>query len=174
MKLPIVMWPSQILKNQSINVTSFDEMPSLLEHMVDTMVAKDGVGLAAPQVGFNIRVFVLNSSPRIALFNPEIIEMSPESEWVTEDEGCLSFPGQFAQVRRPDYIKIKAQDMEGKYVTFKGRQLFARCICHEIDHLNGRMFFHNIGPIKRDILLRKWTNANKLIERAVRAQRGKK
>ena len=117
----------------------------LLDDMVDTMRAADGVGLAAPQVGILRRaVIVLETNVEededeylIELINPEIIEVSGEEEG---PEGCLSVPGEFGLVIRPTYAKVRAQDRFGEWFEVEGEGLTARCFCHEIDHLEGILY----------------------------------
>ncbi len=106
--------------------------------MKDTMYHADGVGLAAPQVGIIKRVVVIDvGEGLIELINPEIISEKGKQDG---SEGCLSFPGEFGNVIRPNKVTIKAQDRYGKEFTMQGKELLARAFCHEIDHLNGRVF----------------------------------
>jgi peptide deformylase len=111
----------------------------LLDDMVETMRAADGVGLAGPQVGVLRRVIVTETEPGevYMLINPEIIESSGEQEG---SEGCLSVPGQSGCVRRPERVKVRALDRDGREITVEGTGLLARCLCHEIDHLNGILY----------------------------------
>ncbi len=106
--------------------------------MYDTMTKADGVGLAAPQVGILKRAVVIDvGNGRIELINPEIIETSGSQ---TGSEGCLSFPGVYGEVERPNYVKVKAQDRNGKWFIAEGEELLARAFCHECDHLDGHVF----------------------------------
>ena len=108
----------------------------LITDMLDTMYDAMGVGLAAPQVGILKRIVVIDiGEGPIVLINPEIIEKSGEQ---TGDEGCLSVPGMAGQVTRPNYVKVKAQDMNE--VEYEGEGLLARAFCHELDHLDGHMY----------------------------------
>lgn len=120
-------------------VTEFDErLSQLLDDLADTLHHSEGVGLAAPQVGVLRRVFVMDFGDGILeMVNPEILETKGVQEG---PEGCLSFPGEYGIVRRPKKVKIKAQDRHGKWFTFLGEDLSARCICHENDHLDGIVF----------------------------------
>ena len=127
-------------------VVNFDErLHILLDDMGDTLIQSGGVGLAAPQVGILRRaVLVLETNvPEdeheyiIELINPEIIETSGEQ---SGPEGCLSVPGVFGMVTRPDHVKVRAQDRFGEFFEVEGDGLTARCFCHEIDHLEGRLF----------------------------------
>ena len=111
----------------------------LVEDMLETMYDAYGVGLAAPQVGILKRIVVIDTDgtqPHI-LINPEILETSGEQ---TGDEGCLSVPGMAGQVTRPNYVKVKAMDEDMNEVIYEGTELLARAFCHEIDHLDGKMY----------------------------------
>ena len=110
----------------------------LIDDMLDTMYEAMGVGLAAPQVGILKRIVVIDvGEGPIVLINPEILETSGEQ---TGDEGCLSVPGMAGQVTRPNYVKVKAMDEEMNEVIYEGTELLARAFCHEIDHLDGKMY----------------------------------
>lgn len=129
----------EILRKRCKEVTKFDEkLWILLDDMYDTMQKAEGVGLAAPQVGILKRVVVIDiGEGRIELINPQIVETSGTQDGT---EGCLSFPGTFGYVERPDYVKVKAQDRNGKEFTIDGEELLARAFCHECDHLDGIVF----------------------------------
>ena len=110
----------------------------LIMDMLDTMYDAMGVGLAAPQVGILKRIVVIDvGEGPIVLINPEILETSGEQ---TGDEGCLSVPGMAGQVSRPNYVKVKALDIDMNEVEYEGECLLARAFCHEIDHLDGHMY----------------------------------
>ena len=110
----------------------------LINDMLDTMYEAMGVGLAAPQVGILKRIVVIDiGEGPIVLINPEILETSGEQ---TGDEGCLSVPGMAGQVTRPNYVKVKAMDEDMNEVIYEGTELLARAFCHEIDHLDGKMY----------------------------------
>lgn len=110
----------------------------LITDMLDTMYDAMGVGLAAPQVGILKRIVVINvGEGPIVLINPEILETSGEQ---TGDEGCLSVPGMAGQVTRPNYVKVKALDVNMNEQIYEGEGLLARAFCHEIDHLDGKMY----------------------------------
>lgn len=116
--------------NQKIRTLIFD--------MLDTMYESMGVGLAAPQVGILKRIVTIDvGDGPIVLINPEILETSGEQ---TGEEGCLSVPGIAGQVTRPDYVKVKALDENMNEVIYEGTELLARAFCHEIDHLEGKMY----------------------------------
>ena len=121
-------------------VTKFDErLWGLLEDMRDTLIKSNGVGLAAPQIGIIRRVvLVINDQDEIMeIINPEIIEQRGEQEGF---EGCLSIPGMVGVVKRPMYVKIKAQDRNGEWYEAEGTGLTARCFCHELAHLDGHLY----------------------------------
>ena len=126
-------------------VTSFDgRLATLLDDLKETLSKSGGVGLAAPQVGVLRRVVIVMETNvpegeeyMIELVNPEIIEEDGEQ---TGPEGCLSYPGKYGIVTRPDHVKVRAQDRNGNTFEVEGEHLTARCFCHEIDHLEGIMF----------------------------------
>ena len=110
----------------------------LITDMLETMYDACGVGLAAPQVGILKRIVVIDvGEGPIILINPEIVETSGEQ---TGEEGCLSVPGMSGQVTRPNHVKVKALDMDMKEVEYEGEELLARAFCHELDHLDGKMY----------------------------------
>ena len=114
------------------------KISELITDMLDTMYDAMGVGLAAPQVGILKRIVVIDvGEGPIVLINPEILETSCEQ---TGDEGCLSVPGMAGQVTRPNYVKVKALDVNMEEVIYEGEELLARAFCHEIDHLDGKMY----------------------------------
>lgn len=128
-----------VLTKKSRPVTEMTpRIRNLIVDMLDTMYDAMGVGLAAPQVGILKRIVVIDvGEGPIVLINPEILETSGEQ---TGDEGCLSVPGMAGQVTRPDYVKVRALDINMEEVEYEGTELLARAFCHEIDHLEGRMY----------------------------------
>lgn len=131
-----------ILRKKSREVTEFnDRLFELLDDMKETMYHSGGVGLAGPQVGVLKRVVVMDVSEDrnefIELINPEVTYEEGEQ---TGNEGCLSLPGLYGVVTRPNIVKVKAQNRDGKWCLYKGEQLKARCFCHEIDHLDGILY----------------------------------
>ena len=124
-------------------VTEFDEkLAQLLDDLGETLHHTDGVGLAAPQVGVLRRGFIMDFGDGIIeAVNPEIVSTKGMQEG---PEGCLSFPGEYGIVRRPQKAKLKAQDRHGKWFTLTGEDLVARCICHENDHLDGIVFKQHV------------------------------
>ena len=135
----IVKLGDDVLRKKCRAVTMIDSKThQLLDDMAQTMHAANGVGLAAPQVGLLKRIVVIDVGDGvIELINPEIIATSGEQ---TDDEGCLSVPNKFLPVSRPNVVKVRALDRYGKSFTMEGEGLLARAFCHEIDHLDGKMF----------------------------------
>ena len=114
----------------------------LIDDMVDTMYDACGVGLAAPQVGVLKRIVVIDTDGTLhILINPEIIETSGEQ---TGGEGCLSLPGKFGLVTRPNHVRVRANDRNGNVFEVEGTELTARCFCHEIEHLDGHLFDEHV------------------------------
>ena len=137
----------EILRKKSRKVEVIDEkIKTLVDDMLETMYKYNGVGLAAPQVGILKRVVVIdlydNNGP-LVLINPEILKEKGEQE---VDEGCLSFPNQFAKIIRPAEVTVKFQDIEGNEVKLKAKELLAQAISHEVDHLEGILFVDKIIP----------------------------
>lgn len=136
----IVKIGSATLRKKSKPVVSFDEsLHTLLDDMKNTMIEKNGVGIAAVQMGVLRRAIVVEveEGNYLEIVNPEIIKTRGS---VTDSEGCLSIPNFYCEVKRPKYVKIKAQDRNGDEFFFEAKDYIARCICHEIDHLNGVLF----------------------------------
>lgn len=145
----------EILRKKCKEVKNFDErLHILLDDMYETMLSKNGVGLAAPQVGILKCAAVIDISDadenrkksdngigKIELINPQIIEQSGEQ---TDNEGCLSFPDVFGKVTRPYKVTVKAQDRNGKWFKLTGEGLLARAICHEVEHLDGHVFTERV------------------------------
>ncbi|MCD7033832.1 peptide deformylase [Metabacillus sp. GX 13764] len=139
--LPIVNHPADVLEKPGEKVTAFNrELALLLKDMYETMLAADGVGLAAPQVGVSKRVAVVDTGDeygKIELVNPKVIEKKGEQ---TGPEGCLSFPGIYGEVNRADYVKVHAFNRHGRPFTIEADGFLARALQHEIDHLDGILF----------------------------------
>ncbi len=142
-----------VLKKVSKPVVSFDaKLHLLLGDMKDTLIKADGVGLAAVQIGILRRVVLIDVGDEhgfIEAINGEIIERRGEQQ---ESEGCLSLPGKFGKTLRPMYVKFKAQDRYGNWFEAEGEGLFARCVCHEFDHLDGHVFTERLAPGERVVL----------------------
>ncbi len=135
----IVTSEDPILRKTSRKVEKFDDrLATLLDDMKDTLRKAEGAGLAAVQVGILKRVVLVDvGDGLLELINPEIVETKGEIE---DTEGCLSVPGEWGLVKRPEYVKIKAQDRRGVWHRYEGTELKARCFCHEIDHLDGIIY----------------------------------
>lgn len=135
----IVTSEDPILRKTSRKVEKFDEkLWILLDDMKETLKKAEGAGLAAVQVGILKRAVLVDvGDGLLELINPEIIETSGEVE---DSEGCLSIPGEWGLVKRPEYVKIKAQDRRGVWKRYEGTGIKARCFCHEIDHLDGIIY----------------------------------
>ena len=136
----IVTEGDSVLTKVSRPVTKFyRRLHVLLDDMTDTLVDAGGVGLAAPQVGVLRRAVVVDTGEDgiLELINPEIIEESGEQ---TGLEGCLSVPGKYGIVTRPNYVKVRAQDRDGNWFEAEGEELIARCFCHELAHLEGQLY----------------------------------
>jgi len=137
----------EILKKKSREVEVIDEkIQTLIDDMIETMHKYNGVGLAAVQVGILKRIIVIDlydDKGPIVMINPVIIKTKGEQEM---DEGCLSFPNQFAKVIRPQEVVAEYMTREGKRMRVKAKELLAQAICHEVDHLNGEVFIDKIIP----------------------------
>lgn len=161
MKRSILIHPDPRLKKVAAAVDDVsDELRVLAEDMLSTMYDAPGIGLAAPQVGVSARLIVLDcekgdeSTPRpLAMFNPEVVSSSDEMN--TYDEGCLSIPDIYADVTRPEAVTVRWMDMNGapQEETFAG--LWATCVQHEIDHLEGKLFIDYLSALKRQLITRK-------------------
>lgn len=133
----------EVLRKNAKEITEMTpRIKELIEDMFDTMYEAEGVGLAAPQVGIRKRLVVIDCGDEpYVLINPVILETSGEQ---TGQEGCLSVPGKVGIVTRPDYAKVKALDENMQEYIVEGRDLLARCLCHEIDHLDGIMYVDKV------------------------------
>ena len=142
----IVMYPDEVLEIKCRPVVKFDrKLAKLLDDMYDTMIEHDGVGLAAPQIGIDERIAIVDIDDElgtIEMINPHIINTSGEQ---TGPEGCLSFPDLFGEVTRPNYVKIEAFDRKGRKFTLEAEEFLARAIQHEIDHLDGVLFTSKVS-----------------------------
>ena len=158
---PILIHPDPRLKAKADPVTNVDtDLRRLADDMLETMYDAPGIGLAAPQVGVLQRMLVMDcvkedgAAPRpMVLLNPEIIATSEETS--IYDEGCLSIPDQYAEVERPAQVKVKWMTLDGKEVQEDFDGLWATCVQHEIDHLNGKLFIDHLKPLKRQMITRK-------------------
>jgi peptide deformylase len=157
---PILIVPDQRLRAKSRKVTpaDHDRVASLIPGMFEAMYKAPGIGLAAPQIGAPLRLVVLDLGPSgepvpMVLVNPEITAAS--TELATREEGCLSLPGQYADVTRPERVTVRYQNAEGARHEIEADGLLAACIQHEIDHLDGVLFVDHLSALKRNMLLRK-------------------
>ena len=168
----ILTEPNKILREKSLTVKIVDEdLQKLLDDMLETMYAAPGIGLAAIQVGVPKRIIVLDIAPKdkpknpMYFINPEIITKSENSS--TYEEGCLSVPGQFAEINRPDKCHIKYLDYYGQPKEIKADGMLATCIQHEIDHLEGILFIDYLSKLKKTMIVKKLSKQKKAIERIV-------
>lgn len=149
--------PRLLAENAEANAGAPD-FAVLLGDMIETCHAAPGIGLAAPQIGVNARVAIIDLSVGadpaglLVLLNPEVLETSGEQK---EDEGCLSIPDLSERVVRPERVRVRAADASGRTREIEGTGLLARALSHEIDHLNGLLFVHRLKGLKRDLTWRK-------------------
>ncbi len=156
---PIVKFPDPILQQVSEPVTVFDkELARLVDDMFESMYDAHGIGLAAPQIGVNKRITVIdlsnkaNPEEKLVVINPEITYREGKQ---FSEEGCLSLPEIREKVSRAAKVKVRAQDVKGQWFEMEAEELLSRCFQHEIDHLDGILFLFRISGLKRDLLLRK-------------------
>lgn len=163
--LSIIKAPDPILKKRCEADVVDDEIRALMDDMLETMYAAPGVGLAAPQVAVHKRVIVVDVSrgdadrSPIRMANPEIIELS--DELAVYDEGCLSFPDQYAEVERPARARVRYLDYDNVEQEIDAEGLLSTCVQHEMDHLDGKLFVDHISMLKRNMILRKMTKLKK-------------
>ena len=173
--MKIITLPNPILKRKSKPIEKVNsEVKKIMDEMLKTMYREKGIGLAAPQVSINKRIIVMDVSPRpglkryqeeknkekqvvkqnpIQMANPEITWISEKKE--TDQEGCLSIPNFMGDVTRPSSCKVKYLDKNGESKELHAEGLLARCIQHEVDHINGILFIDHLSKIKKDMILRK-------------------
>ena len=176
----ILTEPNKILREKSLKVNQVDkDLQKLMDDMLETMYAAPGIGLAAIQVGIPKRIIVLDIAPKdgpniapkdgprnpMFFINPEIIEKS--ENYLTYEEGCLSVPGQFAEIDRPNKCHIKYLDYYGLPKEIKAEGMLATCIQHEIDHLDGILFIDYLSKLKKSMIIKKLSKQKKAIERIV-------
>ncbi len=153
--LEIKEYGESILREKSLLVKEITtEILKLIRDMAETMYTDSGVGLAAPQVGISKRIIIIDEEKEglMVLVNPEIIKSEGE---IIDEEGCLSIPGIYSDVRRSSKVTVKALNENGDKIEITKEGLIARALQHEIDHLNGVLFIDKIGRMKRQILLNK-------------------
>ena len=165
-RLPILTAPDPRLKAKAEPVERVDEgVRQLMDDMLETMYVAPGIGLAAPQVGVSKRVIVLDLAKEgeppapMKLANPEIVWVSDED--AVFEEGCLSVPEHYAEVARPDAVRIRYLDYDNEVREMEASGLLATCLQHEIDHLDGILFIDRLTALKRNIILRKLLKAKK-------------
>ncbi len=165
-RLPIIVAPDPRLKRKSEPVAHVDdEIRKLMSDMLETVYRAPGIGLAAIQVGVPKRVLVVDVSdkdgPRAPykMADPELTHIS--DDLVTQEEGCLSFPDHYVDVRRPRVITVRYLDENDTWRELRAEGLLATCIQHEIDHLDGVLFVDHVSTIRRDMILRKLTKARR-------------
>ena len=158
--LPILFVPDPILKAKCrpVGPQDNDAVRALLPRMFATMYQAPGIGLAAPQIGQKLRFVVVDVQPNevrqpIGLINPEIVARS--TELATREEGCLSLPGQFADVTRPARVRVRYLDATGARQEIEATGLLSACLQHEIDHLDGVLFVDHLSALKRNMILRR-------------------
>lgn len=169
---PILIHPDPRLKKRAPRVDKLsDDLRKLAADMLDTMYDAPGIGLAAPQLGVSARLIVMDCIKEegaapvpIALFNPEVI-------WVSEalnvyEEGCLSIPEQYGDVERPAEVEVRWMDMGGALHEARFDKLWATCVQHEIDHLDGKLFIDYLTPMKRQMITRKMQKLKREMARA--------
>ena len=168
----IIKIPDPVLRKVSKPVTAINsEVKKLMNDMLETMYAAPGIGLAAVQIGILKRIIVIDLSKEgekkepLFIVNPEIISKS--KELISYEEGCLSIPNQFAEVKRPSACKVNFLDYEGKKKEINADGLLATCIQHEVDHLNGILFIDHLSKLKKDLILKKTKKQQKEIDRVI-------
>ena len=168
----ILTEPDKTLRQKSTEVEKVDvEVKRLMDDMLETMYAAPGIGLAAIQVGIPKRIIVMDISkdPKkkdpMFFVNPSILWTSSNDK--TYEEGCLSVPGQFAEIERPEKCKIKFLDYEGNPKELNVEGLLSTCIQHEIDHLEGILFIDYLSKLKQNMIVKKLSKQKKNLERIV-------
>ena len=167
--LPIIIAPDPRLKITAKAVVKVDDVVRrLMDDMLETMHSANGIGLAAPQVGDHRRVIVVDASKEDEDPDP-LCMANPELTWVSDEggpheEGCLSLPEQYAEVVRPDAIRVRYLDHENEIRELEADGVLANCIQHEMDHLDGVLFVDHISSLKRNMILRKLTKVKKQAE----------
>ena len=171
-KRKIVIEPDPILRKKSERLEKVDnDLKKLMDDMLETMYAAPGIGLAAVQIGILKRLVVIDISKDnekktpLFLINPEITFKSKNTS--SYEEGCLSLPGQFAEIERPAECHLNYIDYSGKEKKLKADGLLATCIQHEIDHLNGILFIDYLSKLKKDMIIKKLVNHKKELDKIV-------
>ena len=164
--LPILVYGDPRLEATNQPVEDFgDELRPLIESLFETGWQAPGLGLAAPQLGINLRIATVDLSvgkdpeARVVLANPEIISRQGKASL---EEGCLSFPGLFTTIERPTALRVRAQDEGGHWREFDAEGLLAQTVCHEVDHLDGVLLVHHLRSMKRRLFMRRVEKMRKL------------
>lgn len=165
MNRQIIIWPDSLLRKKAVDVENplDPAVQQLLNDMEETMRAVKGAGLAAPQVGFNLRLIVLlvqepnGNQSVMKLINPHVMET--RTPYRTSTEGCLSLPGVKVEVPRPEWVRVLALDEKGEKVELSGDGPLALALQHEIDHLNGKVIADYLSPLKRQVVAKKLEKA---------------
>ncbi len=161
----VITWGDPRLKLNSADVGDWSpELDQLVADLFETSLEEEGVGLAAPQVGVNLNLAVIDTScgedpsQKLILINPEIVHTEGSQ---IGPEGCLSIPGIHEVLERPKKVRIKNRRPDGTWHEISGEDLLARAFCHEIDHLRGRLFVEYFGPVKRQVIQRRYQKQHK-------------
>ena len=166
--LTIVNCMDSVLRKKCQKVNNIDEsLVTLTDNMIETMYAASGLGLAANQVGVSSDLFVIDVGAQKEKRDPVIIinpTITASEEEVIDEEGCLSIPEVFAEVKRAQHVEVKGYDLKGNELRYEAEGVLARAFQHEMDHLNGVLFWDNLSKVKRDILQRKFKKKLKEIE----------
>ena len=167
--MPIIVAPDPRLKIKAKSIEKVDDaVRTLMDDMLETMYSANGIGLAAPQVGDDRRVIVIDAARQdedtapIYMANPQIVDVGDDDR--IHEEGCLSLPKHFAEVTRPDRVKIRYLDRDNEIREIEVDELLSTCIQHEIDHLDGILFVDHVSALKRNMILRKLVKAKKLAQ----------
>jgi peptide deformylase len=157
----ITEYPEDVLGKVGEPVTKFDdELKALCDDMFETMYDDEGVGLAAPQIGLSLRLFVMDCDGiKLVAANPEIIETSGEQ---SSPEGCLSLAKVPAVLSRPNVARLRAQDLNGEWFEQEAEGYAARCLLHETDHCNGKLFIDHLPKLRREMLVKKFKKEKRL------------
>ncbi|MEM9101306.1 MAG: peptide deformylase [Pseudomonadota bacterium] len=161
--LEILTYPDPRLREKAQQITNIDEkLQTIIDNMLETMYHANGIGLAATQVNIQLQLMVIDVSEKsdspLVFINPQVIEKRGIEEM---DEGCLSFPGVYAKVKRANEIKVSALDRHGKTFEVDTGDLLAVCIQHELDHLEGKLFVDYLSPLKRQRIKSKLEKENR-------------
>lgn len=169
MKLPVYLYGHPVLRNESddVDVKNYEGLPKLIDDMFETMYASEGIGLAAPQIGRNERIVVIDADvlkdqlpelegKKYALINPEVTVL--DGDKVTRSEGCLSLPGLSENVQRVEHIRLDWTDLDGNDHTEEIEGFLARIVQHECDHLDGMLYIDHVSPIRKQLIRKKLHN----------------